>query len=129
MSEDAKAEIYRMERMPEPRLRALAVDLVENKIFTDRHIAEHDRHCTGTVFMPLLFMNEQQMAAFQDVGSIYEYYREAGPRGVNGMPIFFSMRHLCVADTALLFEFAKEYREMKAKFTSNIPAYRPPDQA
>lgn len=39
-------------------------------------------------------------ARFQTLGVIYEYIREAGPRGINGLPCFFSFRMLNQEDWA-----------------------------
>lgn len=115
-----------MDNKPEQELRALAVDLAEDKIFTDRHLPEHERHNFSLVFMVFIFMSQEQINRMDDLGLVYEYIDKAGPRSVNGMPIFMSACYLNKHDTALLFQFAREYKELKAKFVSDIPAVRPP---
>lgn len=117
MSDEIKEQIdSALGGMSEEELRKLAVDYVEGKIFTTFHFheAEMDRgEMVGLVFMPLLLGG---VGFAKDAWMLYEYYSEAGPRSINGYPIFFSMRKVIHKDAEAFKLYVKEYQEMKAKF-------------
>ena len=52
----------------EPRsnqeLKQLAMDILDGKVFTDRHFREDANQMAQLVFMPLVFMDEQSMPLF-----------------------------------------------------------------
>ena len=87
-----------IQQLDDKKLKQLAQDLLAGRIFTDRHM--NDGTMAQMVFMPISFFDEKQMAKFKaDIDSgkifmIYEYVEKAGPRTVNGMPIFMSYRSL-----------------------------------
>jgi hypothetical protein len=92
--------------MPDEELRKLAVDYVENKIFTSTQIREED--LLPTIFMPVLFglFSGWTKEELKEVGFLYEYLTEAGPRAVNGYPIFFSCRVINRNDAERFREYA-----------------------
>jgi len=94
-------------------LKKLALDIFSGHVFTDRHL--QDPHDLTRLFMVLNFLNEENLAELRadPPGLIYEYLSEAGPRSVNGLPSFFSMKMLNQADTEKMF---KLYEEIKAQF-------------
>lgn len=117
-----------MENMPEPALRALAIDFIEGKIFSDRHIPDVDSSAVTSVFMILVLMDADTRNRYlHDCGMLYEYMSERGPLCCNGLPMFLSVRKLSTHDAKLLFQFAEEYKAMKAKFTADVPAVRTPE--
>jgi hypothetical protein len=74
--------------------RRLAAALIGNSVFTSLHVPEHDGRMLGSIFMPLMFgafagVPEAELERVNPV--LYEYLDKAGPRSVNGYPIFFSM--------------------------------------
>lgn len=74
----------------QPTDQQIASDIHNGKIFCDRHIRPHDvASVLGMVFMPLVMGAKIDP---DDTGMLYEYMSEAGPRSVNGYPIFMSMR-------------------------------------
>lgn len=87
-------------------LTQLAKDIAMNLVFTDRHIRPGDDHHIGMIFMPIC------MGAFadttpeyrQDVGLMYEYYDKAGPRSMNGYPLFFSFAYCSQHDAKIVWE-------------------------
>ena len=98
-------------------LSQLAKDIATNLVFVDRYIREHDVTVLGMVFLPIA------MGAFADwseeetkqIGLIYEYYKEAGPREINGYPIFMSMGVLGVEDAqTVLAKVVKANEALKA---------------
>ena len=94
-------EMLTIERATDDELRKFVDDFVSSRIFTDRHIRPSD--VVGTmsmIFMPIALgaFSKYEKESLKIVGCIYEYMSEAGPRSVNGYPIFFSMRFLHVED-------------------------------
>ena len=75
-------------------LKQIALDLYAGKIFCDRHCTNDNE--IRMVFMPLSLMKPEQVQELADkkVAFIYEYIDKAGPRSVNGMPMFMSFRVL-----------------------------------
>ena len=115
------SEEERIETAPEraARLKRIAMDLADGKIFSDRHIPEHEKSKIGHVFMPLIFggLSHFDKDELEDkVNFIYEYYSESMPRGINGMPIFGSMRFLGKSDTVEMFRYHDKYVEAKERF-------------
>lgn len=96
--------------MTEQELRQLAVDIKGGSVFTSNHIPPEDTMMLGSIFMPLFFMTEEQNKDFMDKkpALLYEYMREAGPRSVNGYPIFMSMKFVTEDELPLLNGYYKE---------------------
>lgn len=101
-------------------LKQLAMDLYENKVFTDRHLlSSGNDYLIPSVFMPVAlgaFSGKTQEEIKAEVGMIYEYYSEAGPRGINGYPCFFSFRILSPEDTEKMFKYYDDYSKIKEAF-------------
>ena len=119
-------------------LKNIAKDLYNNLIFTDRQCRESE---LMMVFMPLIFMGPSAPSLTDDkvknrdsiiyklleeeieqkhyklyasnIGMIYEYYTEASPRGINGNPIFYSLRMLSKTDCDKMLDFYNQYREIR----------------
>jgi hypothetical protein len=73
------------------------------------------------VFMPLAFIDKEaheQMKA-DEVDMFYEYVSEAGPRSVNGMPIFMSVQTLTRTESLKCWGFLEQYRKLKEEFHGN----------
>jgi|TARA_Y100000034_G_C6910429_1_gene424495 hypothetical protein len=98
-------------------LKELAVDIFENKVFGTWAFRDDQEmeSLMGMVFMPFLFMSQEDKAKLTaaKVHHIYEYYDQAGPRSINGKPIFMSMRF--ILDT--------EWVKIK-KYVEKLEAYR-----
>jgi hypothetical protein len=99
----------------EEQLRKLAQEIVEGKVFTDRDLRRADQEggtMLGMIFMPVLLM-PNSAAYLADAGLLYEYWDQAGPRSVNGYPIFFSVRKIIKKDMPALEHYVKTFWEMK----------------
>lgn len=96
--------------MTEQELRQLAVDIKGGSVFTSNHIPTEDTMMLGSIFMPLFFMTEEQNKNFieQKPALLYEYMSQAGERGVNGYPIFMSMKFVTEDELPLLNGYYKE---------------------
>jgi len=49
----------------------------------------------------------------EGIGMIYEYISEAGPRSINGNPIFYSLKILSKTDCDKMFEYYNQYKEIR----------------
>lgn len=101
-------------------LKQLAMDLYENKIFTDMHLGDQG-HMLGMVFMPIVlgaFSDLSKEEVEERVGMIYEYYDKAGPRGINGFPCFVSFRILSPQQKVKMLEFYEQYKKLKEAFSN-----------
>ncbi len=78
----------------------LAIDMQAGKVFTDRQV--RNKSDMPIVFMPLLFADQDMLDDMKDVGIVYEYMDKAGPRSLNGMPIFMSFKMLHKDDLQIL---------------------------
>jgi len=95
------------------QLKQLAKDIHTGLVFTNNHIPPDDPMALGIVFMPLVMMNDQQQKEFEEKqpGMVYEYLDKAGPRSMNGLPMFTSLQFITVDEYAKLRVF---YDEIKA---------------
>ena len=105
---------YPYQARPDAELKKIAADIYNGKIFTDRFV--NSPSDTLMIFMPLLFLQgDAHKDFFDDLGMIFEYYSEAGPRGINGYPIFMSARKLSKSDSDRMIVFYDEYKAMQDK--------------
>lgn len=88
----------------------VAEDILDNKIFTSNHVAE--QNMVTMVFPILSFLDKKMLTKMQkdDVVLMYEYMDKAGPRGVNGYPMFFSCRFLTRSEATEMWSY---YNKMK----------------
>ena len=90
--------------LPEEELKKFVLGMVDGQVFTSAHLNEHEMGMPPMVFMPLalgMFADhgEKEMKAVTDeLGVFWEWMSQAGPRSVNGLPTFFSVRLLCRSD-------------------------------
>lgn len=96
-------------------LRQIALDLADGKIFCNRHVPPNDSRMLLSIFMILSLM-ENANQWVRDAGLIYEYLSEAGPRSINGYPMFMSCRKLNIEDTKKMFEYYNEILKYREKF-------------
>lgn len=104
-------------------LKQLSMDLANGKIFTNRHLPEHDKTSLGMIFMPLVLgaFKDRDEEDIKDIGLIYEYYDKAGPRSINGYPSFFSFGFLDTNDCNRMHAYYTEYIALKDKFQRSSP--------
>lgn len=95
-------------------LKQIAKDLWAGKIFSDRHIPPGDSHMMLSVFMPFVFMDKKTLKDMQreKIDFVYEYLDKAGPRAINGMPMFMSCRILTKPETKKMFEYYEKFKAM-----------------
>lgn len=81
-------------------VKEIAVKYQSGDIFGSWQIAEHDMHLVSSIFMPLVFIDEITRKEFLRDGRLYYYseMKEAGPRSINGYPMFMSLSSLNLDD-------------------------------
>jgi hypothetical protein len=91
----------------------IAKDIVANLIFTTESIRKGDENLLGMIFLPILLggaKSRPQVETLAAGGMIYEYYAQAGPRSINGYPIFYSCYTMGVEDTKMVWEKVERIR-------------------
>ncbi len=79
-------------------LREFIRDMIADKIFTCHHIRE--TNLLGSIFIPITFgaFADWTEAEVEEIGAVWEHRSQAGPRAINGYPMFFSCRLINKAD-------------------------------
>lgn len=105
----------RFPSLKKSELSKLAKDIATNKVFCSCWMPEHDqKNLLGMVFMPLAFgaLKDYPRDMVDDIGFVYEYYDKAGPRSINGYPIFFSCAFVSKADAKRIGEKVNKIRKI-----------------
>lgn len=87
-------------------IKELALGIYKGEIFTSLQIRENDTYLLSTIFMPLMFMDKEQIDKMEK-HKAYMFYAnmsEAGPRAINGYPIFMSMNYINEEDCKKVLE-------------------------
>lgn len=82
----------------EEELREFVLAWMDRRVYSHLHIT--DQSLTPSIFMCLALMPPMPKDYIEKVGLIYEYMKDAGPRSINGCPMFMSHRILHVDDWA-----------------------------
>lgn len=102
---------FTVSRMTEDELKAFVAAWCRAEIFSVAHIAPDDMGLVQMVFMPLALgaFADADEAEIKNIGIVYEYYYDpktarcnVGPRGVNGYPVFYSLRVMHKLDWAIV---------------------------
>ena len=112
------------EKRSEEELRQLAQDVVDGHVFGSWMLSEHEaEHMLQMVFMPLFFMGTDvntwlKMNSEPDdpFAHMYEYMEKAGPRSINGKPIFMSCQLLRESEAKRLGDLCQEAQRAKEAF-------------
>lgn len=103
-------------QLTDEQLRQLCIDIYGGLVFTDRHC--HSAQEVGMVFMPIGLggLNPED-----EPEMIYEYMDKAGPRSVNGMPMFMSANVMNRADFRAWLPMYEKYIQMQEEFKDGTP--------
>lgn len=115
MSETTSKESLPIRALDEQELKQLAMDIVDGKVFTDRHVRKGGEGDMPMIFMPIAlgcFQTEDE-ANLQKIGMLYEYYDKAGPRSMNGYPVFTSLHIFPQVQLELLEQTMRNYEALK----------------
>lgn len=86
--QEAEEAVQSLPRMSDDELVEFVNDYLNGDVVTDQDIEED---MIPQVFMPLLLGAASQLEpVIENVGCVYEYTHKAGPRAVNGLPMFMS---------------------------------------
>ena len=98
-------------------LKQIALDLIDGKIFCNRHCENPADH-----FYPLLFANDKEFEQMKidKIDFIFEYIDQAEPTMVNGKPVFMSMNTLTWEESKIMFEFYHRLGPMKEQMQKKI---------
>jgi len=89
-------------------------------VFTSTMICESDLpNLLSMIFLPLALMGSEQMEHLMASEPVvfYEYYSKAGPRGINGYPMFFSFRSLNRAELNKVCDVYDKLRAFEEQLT------------
>jgi hypothetical protein len=117
LSDVLPLDLFKPKSIPaqsEEFLTQLAKDIAMNKVFTSDHIRREEwDNILGMVFMPIVLgaFSEFSEEARKDIGMVYEYYDKAGPRSINGYPIFFSFAMVNVKDRLFVWDKYEKIQE------------------
>lgn len=100
------------------QLKQIAIDFNAGLIFTDRDV--RNPNDLSMVFMPLIFMTKEEwQSELSNVEIIFEYRSAAGPRAVNGMPIFMSFQTATKAECEKIDAYSKALLAAQSAVTLN----------
>lgn len=114
-SEDIPEPKNKLPNREDAGIKQLALDYVENKIFTS---ANTDPNVVGMVFMPILFGATKGLDP-EDIGLIFSYMKDAGPRSINGYPMFMSCGFLNQHDNKLFWEYVDVLNAQRKSFLNH----------
>jgi len=100
--------------MTNQELVKIAEDIHAGRIFTDRHIPSGDRQgMVPLIFLPIALADAKMEKRIRKdkPALVYEYLDKAGPRGINGYPIFMSCRFLTKEDSDKVWKAYEEIEE------------------
>jgi len=102
-------------RKTDEEIKALAMDLVKERIFTSSHLRNPEE--TSMVFLPLSFTAPADIKELKrlEASLLYEYWEKALPRSVNGLHMFGSLNWLDKKDHQRLTEQYKKIKEAMEK--------------
>lgn len=118
--------------LTKPELRALAREIAEGRVYTDRHIpptARNNRGYLGRVFLPVALMTSEEIVQLGDVGLYYESIDKAAPHEWNGLPIFYSMRMVRRSQVTKLFQLVGRYRKHVQSWQAPVRVEAEPGEA
>jgi hypothetical protein len=109
-----------MKELTQQELVALARDFYGNLVYSLWDI--QDSSLVTSVFMILNFLDQETLDKWKDEppGLIYEYLREAGPRSINGCPIFMSARFLTKGDADKLLKILQEMERTQNELEARL---------
>jgi len=83
-------------------IRQIAFGVVRGDIFASWMLEEHETRMLTSVFMPLMMLNDIQMRGLKrdKIVHFYAYMKDAAPRSINGLPMFFAFSTLNAEDSS-----------------------------
>jgi hypothetical protein len=93
-------------------IKELALAVRAGSVFGTWNFRESEKNMIGTVFMAFMLMNsiQKKILVRDGIFHLYEFMDKAGPRSINGYPIFYSF-HMLDRDDAKRLETALDALE------------------
>lgn len=99
---------------PDAELKQLAIDVFHGRVLTSQQVPDN---LLSSVFMILALSDrEQLLAALKDAAFIYADLKDAGPRSINGFPIFLCYTPLYKNEADRFFDHFEAYKALQADF-------------
>lgn len=115
-------QIEEIPRMSDDEIREFTDALLSGQVFTSGQAPEE---LLGTIFMPLMMGAAAHLEpVIENVGCFYEYIEKAGPRAINGYPIFSSFHIMNKDDWDIVMETYKYERVRR----DTMPVIRKPEK-
>jgi|SRR5690606_3312148 len=120
--ENTESEVIPAEpaRMESHKLRTLIKEARAGQIFLSLQL--RDMSLIPMVFLPVglgAFSNYPK-SYVENIGALWEYCHKAGPRSINGMPIFMSCRVLHKNDAQIMIKTMAELEEQENEKLQNF---------
>jgi hypothetical protein len=95
-----KLKRFGVVNLSDDKLREFVLALADGRIFTSAQLPKGQDHLLPMIFMPVAMGSFADVAKrdLENIGVIYEYTNQAGPRAINGYPMFHSLRVLNKSD-------------------------------
>jgi hypothetical protein len=95
---DVPKPAFELPRMSNDALKQFVLDYIDGKIFIIQQIKQPS--VVPMVFLPLAMgaLSGVPKEVALEIGTVWEYWDQAGPRGVNGYPMFTSCRFMWKGD-------------------------------
>ena len=99
-------------------LKQLAVDMVAGRVFGTFHMRSDEVQLAGSVFMALGLSSQEEREDMERRGVvyIYEYMAKAGPRSVNGLPMFMSHHEILKDEVEPLRQYVDDLLQKQDEF-------------
>jgi hypothetical protein len=115
-AEENKVSSMQYHPATDAALREIAWGIATDTIFTNRHCLNASEIEIAFPVLQMMELCDRKFLAANPPGLIWEWYSKASPRGVNGLPMFFSAHFLAPADLPRMEAYLKEAFADRAKW-------------
>lgn len=113
----------RIPRMPRKDLAEFVMAFCDGKVYTSVHLHPNEvGNLIQMVFLPLAMgaLANVPKSSVNDIGLVWEYIDRAGPRSINGHPMFFSCRLMHKLDWEIAIKAIRREEERRKESTETI---------
>jgi hypothetical protein len=112
---DATKMVSTETRSPQD-IKALALDIQEGRVFGSWHLKKTDEWLLSSIFLPLMFLEPEQVEEMAEVAHIFEYIDRAGPRSINGYPAFMSFHRISHTEWDTICKLLNKLHAQRTEF-------------
>lgn len=106
------------EKLTDDKLRFLAIEVVEGRVFGSWMLPQGQMHLLAKVFMPLGVGGANLLP--EDASCLYEHMDNRMPLAIDGYPVFSSMHYLTHDEREGLARHVEEYQAVKRAFVTPV---------